>query len=146
MNHWGTDVNIPAPPGAGSQPLQVPLSQIKYTTLGIYDVRRYCSTHSHEPGIYETHRPCFDAADLAWIATSLSLASNPDPIPPNSFPPEFSVLRQGMPANSSGTRATMRAHLQKLIFNLVCVFMDLNEPELMKFLPDFINGSRLRRC
>lgn len=113
------------PSGAGAQPL-VPLSQVKYNALGIYDLRRHCGTLPHEPGVYETHRPCFDAADLAWIATSLSLASNSQPIPPNSFPPELAVLRHGMPSNSSATRAAMRARLQKLIFNLVCVFRGLN--------------------
>jgi hypothetical protein len=144
MNNWGTNVKIPAPPGARAQPL--PLSQIKYNPVGIYDIRRHCGALPHEPGIYDAHRPCFDAADLAWIATSLSLASNSQPLPPDSFPPEFEELRQGMPANSSGTRATMRARLLKLIFNLVCDFIGLNEPELMKFLSDFINGSLLRRC
>ena len=126
MNNWGTNVDIPAPLGAGELPL--PLSQVKYNPVGIYDVRRHCGAHPHEPGIYETHRPCFDAADLAWIATSLSLASNTQPIPPNSFPPEFNLLREGMAKGSSATRATMRACLKKLIFNLVCVFICLNEP------------------
>jgi hypothetical protein len=115
---WGTNVNIPVPSGAGAQPLSP--SQIKYNTLGINNVRRHCGTLPHEPGVYEANRPCFDAADLAWIATSLNLASNFYPVAPNSFPPEYAVLRNGMPKNSSGTRATMRAHLQKLIFNLVC--------------------------
>lgn len=138
-----TEVNIPEPPGAGAKPQ--PLSQVKYNTIGIYDIRRHCGAHPHEPGVYDTHRACFDAADLAWIATSLNLASNSQPIAPNSFPPEFSVLRQGMPSNSSGTRAAMRARLQKLIFNLVCVFYSINEPMLMLPFSDFVNGPRLRR-
>ena len=123
MHNWGINVNIPAPPGAGAQPLA--LSQVRYDPLGLYDIRRHCGALPHEPGVYEAHRSCFDAADLAWIATSLGLASNSQPIPQNSFPPEFSVLRQGMQKNSSGTRAMMRSHHQKLIFDLVGVFFDV---------------------
>ena len=119
MHNWGTKVNIPAPPGAGDKPQ--PLSQVKYDTVGLYDVRRHCGALPHEPGIYDIHRACFDVADLAWIATSLDLASNSQTIAQNTFPPEFKCLRDGMPPKSSAKRTTMRAALQKLIFNLVCL-------------------------
>lgn len=122
MHNRGTPVKNPAPPG-GAQPK--PLSQIKYNIDGIHNVRRHCGTFLHEPGVYNANRSCFDAADLAWIATFLSLASNSKLISANSLPPEFAVLRDGMSVNSGETRAVMRTQLQKLVFDLVCVFCAL---------------------
>lgn len=73
--------------------------------------------------MYNTHRPSFNAADIAWITTTLGLASATNPIADNRFPPELITLREGMPKGTQGSneRASMRFRIQKLVFDIVSV-------------------------
>ncbi|KDR74600.1 hypothetical protein GALMADRAFT_140966 [Galerina marginata CBS 339.88] len=119
MHDWETDVTIPAPHGAGVCPL--PLNRIRYTPAGLYDIRRHCGALPHSPGAYNTHRQSFEAADMAWIATSLGLSTRPLQLMPSEFPPELLTLRDGMPANAAPARAAMRARLQRLIFDVAAL-------------------------
>jgi hypothetical protein len=97
------------------------LKDLKYNQRGLQDLRRHLGVLPQ--GMYNAHRPSFDAADIAWIATALGLASSTDSISPNHFPPELNTLREGMPRGNSGAtiRALMRSRLQKLVFDLVGV-------------------------
>jgi hypothetical protein len=99
----------------------LPLNELKYNQRGLQDLRRHLGVLPHN--VYNTHRPSFDAADIAWIATALGLASSTDPIAHNHFSPELITLRDGMPKGNSGatTRALMRSRVQKLVFDLVSV-------------------------
>lgn len=95
------------------------LNELKYDQRGLRDLRQHLGVLPHV--LEQTHGPSFDTADIAWIATSLSLASSTDLFDHAQFPPEFSTLREGMPKGKPGSmeRASMRSRLQKLLFDLV---------------------------
>jgi hypothetical protein len=119
--NWGISVANPIfePPGAGAQPLGWNL--LRFNQIGLFDVRRRIGVFATEPGVYDTHRAKFDAADLAWFAAGLS--TDVLHLTQNVFPPEFHVLRQGMPSGDPGSqaRAAIRTRIQKLTFDLVCI-------------------------
>jgi hypothetical protein len=121
MQHWnwGIPVAISEPPGASAQPLAWDL--LKFNQIGLFDVRRRIGVFATEPGVYDRHRAQFDAADLAWFAAGLS--TDVLHLTQNAFPPEFDVLRQGMPLGQAGSqaRAAIRTRIQKLTFDLVCI-------------------------
>ena len=101
----------------------IPLNELKYNPRGLHDLRRHLGVLSRD--MYNTHRPSFDAADIAWIATTLGLASSTDHIAHNRFPPELITLREGMAKGNPGAteRALMRSRLQKLVFDVVSVVL-----------------------
>jgi hypothetical protein len=103
----------------------LPLNELKYNQRGLQDLRQHLTSGVLPHGVYNTHRPSFDAADIAWIATALGLASSTDPIAHNHFPPELITLRKGMPKGNQGAnaRALMRSRLQKLVFDLVSIVL-----------------------
>ena len=101
----------------------LPLNELKYNQRGLQDLRQHLGVLPH--GMYNTHRPSFDAADIAWIATTLGLASSTNPITHDHFPPELITLREGMPKGNPGatTRALMRSCVQKLVFDVVSIVL-----------------------
>jgi hypothetical protein len=115
-----------------------PLNELKYTQHGLHDLRQHLGVLQH--GVYNTHRPSFDAADIAWIATTLGLASSTEPIAPDEFPPELATLREGMSKGSSGatTRALMRSSVQKLVFNAVSCLAYCRSVNLLCFFFMFL--------
>jgi hypothetical protein len=100
-----------------------PLKELEYNQQGLDDLRQHLGVLPR--GVYETYRPSFDAADIAWIATTLGLASSTKPIGYNEFPPELEILREGMPIGKLGStkRASMRSRVQKLVFDVVSVVL-----------------------
>jgi hypothetical protein len=115
--NWGIPVAIYEPTGASAQPLGWDL--LKFNQVGLFDVRRCIGVFATEPGVYDRHRAKFDAADLTWFAAGLS--TDVLHFTQNVFPPEFGILRQGMPSGQAGSqaRAAIRSHIQKLTFDLV---------------------------
>ena len=97
-----------------------PLNELKYNPHGLKDLHQYLGALP-DNGIYKAHHSLFDAADIAWIATTLGLASSTAPIDYNNFPLELITLRDGMPKGNKGAteRAFMRSRIQKLVFNVV---------------------------
>jgi hypothetical protein len=137
MHHWnwGIPVDIPEPPGAGPQPLG--WQHLKFNQIGIYDIRRRIGVFASEPGIYDNHRARFDSADLAWFAAGLS--TEVLHLTQNAFPPEFQDLHSGTPTGPAGSqaRAAIRARIQRLTFDLVCII----PTHYNAFLTDIIQAA-----
>ena len=118
--NWGIPITIPEPPGASRQPLG--WNQLKFNQIGLFDIRRHIGVFPSEPGVYNDHHARFDAADLAWFAAGLSREVLH--LTKNTFPPEFSTLRQTTLSGQVGShaRSALRTRVQKLTFDLVCIF------------------------
>ena len=68
--NWGIPVNIPAPDFYDDEPCE--LASLKFSPVGLYDLRRRIGVLTAEPGVYNQHQAQFDASDLAWFAALLS--------------------------------------------------------------------------
>ena len=100
MQHWnwGIPTGILKPPGASPQPQA--WNELKFSPIGLFDLRRHIGVFASEPGVYNDHCTQFDATDLAWFAAGLS--TEVLHLTQNAFPPEFSTLRQTTPTGEVG--------------------------------------------
>jgi hypothetical protein len=66
---WGIPNDIPVPPGGdGAVP---PWPELKFSPLGVYNLRRRIGVFPEEPGIFMRYRDRFLHTDVAWFASGL---------------------------------------------------------------------------
>lgn len=128
--NWGIPVNIPAPDFYDDEPCE--LASLKFSPVGLYDLRRRIGVLTAEPGVYNQHQAQFDASDLAWFAALLSssqalLAAGPAPYALQVHA-LFRDLRQLTPLTQS--QLELRGRVQDLTFDLVRILQCTLDDEL----------------
>ncbi|KAJ7233792.1 hypothetical protein C8J57DRAFT_1249687 [Mycena rebaudengoi] len=124
---WGLPgISIPPPPGPEhSAPTSLPPSweDLKFNPIGLYNLRRRLGVFPNQPGVYTTHKPRFDAADLAWIAAGAS-EDGRHHVAALQFFSAFFVLRNSLPTDEAGwaQRKGFSGMIQKLIFDLATMW------------------------
>ncbi|KAJ7725662.1 hypothetical protein DFH07DRAFT_970797 [Mycena maculata] len=96
---------LPVPPPSHNGYPKVkpqPLHCLRFTPLGIYDLRRHMGVFAHSPSIWNTYHHRFEQADIAWLATGASSDNQHHPPHDAGFFPEFLALRESLPLNENG--------------------------------------------
>ncbi|KAJ7717535.1 hypothetical protein DFH07DRAFT_973558 [Mycena maculata] len=96
---------LPVPPPSHNGYPKVkpqPLHCLRFTPLGIYDLRRHMGVFAHSPSIWNTYHHRFEQADVAWLATGASSDNQHHPPHDAGFFPEFLALRESLPLNENG--------------------------------------------
>ncbi|KAJ7291870.1 hypothetical protein C8J57DRAFT_1212290 [Mycena rebaudengoi] len=125
--NWGLPGTvIPFPPGPGdSEPTPNPpdYSQLKFNPLGLYNLRRLQGILVNQPGIYNTHKAKFDAADLAFLAAGAS-EDNQHKASRATFASAFFALRDSLPATDTGRdlRRRFSKSIQMLLWDLATMW------------------------
>jgi len=117
--NWGIPVNIPPPDVYGDQPIE--LASLRFSQIGLYDLRRRVGVLTNSPGSYNQHQQQFDNSDLAWFSSNLSssqalLAPGAGPFA-HQFHEQFRNLRQLTPSNAA--RLELRTRIRDSIFDEV---------------------------
>ncbi|KAJ7697392.1 hypothetical protein B0H17DRAFT_1197452 [Mycena rosella] len=121
--NWGLPgINIPAPltrDGYGPSAVPIQWSRLKFSPIGLYDLRRRQGVLRREPGVFQQFRQRFITSDIAWFAAGASTDGRHIP-GHNSFFPEFDALRHSLPTGRIGSaaRKDLNDQLETAVFDL----------------------------
>jgi hypothetical protein len=110
---WGIPVNIPTPPNAGVEPAS--WEKLKFSPLGLYDLRRRLGVLQDSRGIFHQYQSRFLAADLAWLVEGTHTDGNHS-VPRERFHPAFQIAREG---TTQTDRTQNKKKLLNLLFDIV---------------------------
>ncbi|KAJ7306240.1 hypothetical protein DFH08DRAFT_824688 [Mycena albidolilacea] len=123
VHNWGLPgINIPAPTTHPTyQPGPTPLSwtRLKFSPIGLYDLRRRLGVLNTEAGIFQRYQKRFLTSDIAWFAAGSSTDGNHIPTSAGFFP-EFDALRATLPPGPGGNKArkVLSEQVQTVLFDL----------------------------
>ena len=118
---WGVPVNIPEPPGVGSN--IVPWQELKFNPLGLFNLCRHLGALPHAPGVFSTYQGHFLASDIAWFAAGLSVDGDHVTVT-DAFHQLFSTVCEGVPPGAQGQQLhkELQTNMQNLTFDLVNLY------------------------
>ncbi|KAJ7239843.1 hypothetical protein C8J57DRAFT_1527888 [Mycena rebaudengoi] len=122
LHDWGLPgIDINPPPLRDGYRLRAtpqPWNQLKFTPLGLYDLRR-CQGIPTQIGVFQQYSARFLASDLGWLAAG-SHTDGMHTRPGNTFFPELFALRESLPIGAPGNDARKRLNeqIQNLTFDL----------------------------
>lgn len=109
-------INYPPPSNISHQPAS--WESLRFSPVGLNDLRHRLGCINKEPGVFERFRNRFEAADLAWFAAGL--AATPNQIQANAFSNQFLQLRDDTAGSSGGTlRRDLQKQVRQLTFDMV---------------------------
>ncbi|KAJ7192579.1 hypothetical protein GGX14DRAFT_594446 [Mycena pura] len=125
VHNWGIPgINIPVPPARTGPAQDVPpLRSLRFSPLGLYDLRRRLGVFPTEPGIFQRYRERFLTADIAWFAGGASTDGRHATTTPG-FMTEFQDLRDSLPTGHVGSegRRALNERIQHAIFDLTTLW------------------------
>ncbi|KAJ7705038.1 hypothetical protein B0H17DRAFT_1126643 [Mycena rosella] len=100
-----------------------PFSRLKFSPIGLFDLRRRLGVLPAEPTIFKQFQARFRTADFGWFASGASTDGQHIPAP-NSFFPEFDNLRQTLPIGRVGNEArkALQEEVQHAVFDLATLW------------------------
>jgi hypothetical protein len=128
---WGIPgITLRPPPlrdGYGLSTVPTPFSRLKFSPIGLFDLRRHLGVLPAEPTIFKQFQTRFRTADFGWFAGGASTDGQHIPVL-NSFFPEFDNLRQTLPIGPVGNEArkALQEEVQHAVFDLVRRFPSFN--------------------
>ncbi|KAJ7833793.1 hypothetical protein B0H14DRAFT_2591272 [Mycena olivaceomarginata] len=125
VHDWGIPgIDIPVPPACvGPSRDILAFRNLRFSPLGLYDLRRRLGVHPSEPGIFQRFRDRFLTSDMAWFAGGMSSDGKHAPTTPGFFP-EFIALRDSLPAGTVGNEARkmLNERMQHAVFDLATLW------------------------
>ncbi|KAJ7860597.1 hypothetical protein B0H14DRAFT_3622342 [Mycena olivaceomarginata] len=125
VHDWGIPgIDIPVPPTrVGLSRDILTFRQLRFSPLGLYDLRRRLGVQPSEPGIFQRFRNRFLTSDIAWFAGGASTDSKHVPTTPGFFP-EFTALRDSLPTGPVGNEArkALNERMQHAVFDLATLW------------------------
>jgi hypothetical protein len=124
VHNWGLpEIDIPAPltrSGYGLSVTPIQWSHLKFSPIGLYDLRRRLGVLRREPGVFQQFRRRFITSDIAWFAAGASTDGRHIPAR-DSFFPEFDELWHTLPTGRDGSaaRKDLNEQLETAVFDLV---------------------------
>ncbi|KAJ6607594.1 hypothetical protein B0H10DRAFT_1956129 [Mycena sp. CBHHK59/15] len=123
--NWGLPgINIDPPPvreGYVFTSVPSPLPSLRFSPLGLYDLRRHLGVLKCQPSIFNQNKPRFLVSDIAWFAGG---ASTDGRHLTDGFFPEFDDLRQMLPVGAVGgeARKSLNLKMQHVVFDLATLW------------------------
>ncbi|KAJ7841161.1 hypothetical protein B0H14DRAFT_3457588 [Mycena olivaceomarginata] len=125
VHDWGIPgIDIPVPPARGSPSREtLAFRNLRFSPLGLYDLRRRLGVYPGEPGVFQRFRNRFLTSDIAWFAGGASTDNKHVPPTPGFFP-EFTTLRETLPTGPVGNEArkVLNERMQHAIFDLATLW------------------------
>ncbi|KAJ7088985.1 hypothetical protein C8R44DRAFT_892605 [Mycena epipterygia] len=123
VHNWGLPgIDIPVPltrDGYGPSAVPIHWSHLKFSPIGLYDLRRRLGVLRRQPGVFQQFQQRFITSDIAWFAAGASTDGCHIP-GHDSFFPEFDALRHSLPTGRVGStaRKDLNEQLETAVFDL----------------------------
>ncbi|KAJ7259984.1 hypothetical protein B0H12DRAFT_1069881 [Mycena haematopus] len=125
VHDWGIPgINLPVPPARVGPSRDVPpFKTLRFSPLGLYDLRRRLGAHPSEPGVFLRYRERFLTSDVAWFAGGASTDGKHVPATPGFFS-DFATLRDSLPTGAVGNEARrmLNERMQHAVFDLATLW------------------------
>ncbi|KAJ6624400.1 hypothetical protein B0H10DRAFT_2212813 [Mycena sp. CBHHK59/15] len=123
VHNWGLPgINIDSPPvreGYVIGPTPSPFPSLRFSPLGLYDLRRHLGVFPCQPTLFVQNMPRFLASDVAWFAGGTSTDGRHLT---DGFHREFVELRQMLPVGSYEARKHLNLRIQHTVFDLATLW------------------------